>query len=200
MNRSAQLQRRPHESAPYHHGDLARALVKAGSDILAESGVDALTLRAVTRRAGVSATAATPHFGNLTGLRSAIAAKGYEALATRLNAAKGGNTLEAGMAYIGFARANPDLFRLMFRRTMLDFSIPALAEASACAFATLETLAGQAPDDGSSPARMAGLWGRVHGLAVLAIDGMLIPFLGDDSDETVTGFLMRALGEGGSAR
>lgn len=199
MNRASPPQRRPHEGAPYHHGDLVRTLVEAGSEILAESGIEALSLRAVTRRAGVSATAATPHFGNLTGLRSAIAATGYEALASRLSAAQGSDTIWAGMTYIGFARTHADLFRLMFRRAMLDFDSPALAEASARAFCALKILSGQTSGDSFNPARMAGLWGRVHGLAMLAIDGMLIPFLGEDSDEAMMDFLRRALGEGGSA-
>lgn len=202
MSRASQPQCPPHEDAPYHHGDLARTLVEAGSEILAEAGVEALTLRAVTRRAGVSATAATPHFGNLTGLRSAIAATGYDALACRLNAAQGADAVQAGMAYLDFARTNPDLFRLMFRREMLDFGHPALAEASTRAFSVLKALSGRTEsgaNDKPDPARLAGLWGRVHGLAVLSIDGMLSPFTDEASDDDVTKFLRCALEQGGTS-
>ncbi|MCA9840402.1 MAG: TetR family transcriptional regulator, partial [Trueperaceae bacterium] len=38
----------------YHHGDLRDALLEAAKEMIAESGVEALTLRAVARHAGVS--------------------------------------------------------------------------------------------------------------------------------------------------
>ncbi|GAB6854682.1 TetR-like C-terminal domain-containing protein [Asaia astilbis] len=155
-------------------------------------GVEALTLRGVTRHAGVSATAAVPHFGTLTGLRSALAAQGYTEHAQRLLCALEGEidgrergvgsclqsesratSFAAGAAYIEFALDNPDLFRLMFRRALLDYTQFDLAIASDRAFQALRSLSGKDVAVPARPALMAGLWGRVHGLAVLAIDDML---------------------------
>jgi len=186
-------------SPPYHHGDLANALLEAGRALLASDGLEALSLRAVTRRAGVSATAAVPHFGNLAGLRAALAAEGYRELALALGEASSAH--QAGMAYIRFALANPNLFQLMFRRALLSERSEALQSASQSAFEALRGLAqgldtATGRDEGSA-ARMAGLWGRVHGLAMLAIDGMLSPMIAAEGFQTVEGFLAKALDSGG---
>lgn len=57
---------------PYHHGDLRSALVRAGVELAREGGLNALTLRAATRRAGVSAGAAYRHFANHEDLTFAV--------------------------------------------------------------------------------------------------------------------------------
>jgi len=186
-------------SPPYHHGDLANALLEAGRALLATGGLEALSLRAVTRRAGVSATAAVPYYGSLAGLRAALAAQGYRELALVLG--KASTAHEAGMAYIRFAIANPNLFQLMFRRALLLESSEALQSASQAAFEALRGLAqGLDPATGGEEggaARMAGLWGRVHGLAMLAIDGMLSPMIAAEGFDNVEGFLAKALDSGG---
>src|SRR5262245_7555964 len=58
------------EAAPYHHGALREALLKAAETVLRRDGLAGLTLRAVAREAGVSHAAPTHHFGDLTGLLS----------------------------------------------------------------------------------------------------------------------------------
>lgn len=63
--------------APYHHGDLHEALLKAAELVLERDGLAGLTLRAVAREAGVSHAAPTHHFGDLTGLVSELAAIGF---------------------------------------------------------------------------------------------------------------------------
>ncbi|MCG4958224.1 TetR family transcriptional regulator, partial [Alistipes finegoldii] len=65
------------KARPYHHGDLAPALLEAAERVLKRDGVEKLTLRAVAREAGVSHTAPQHHFGDLTGLLSELAAIGY---------------------------------------------------------------------------------------------------------------------------
>ncbi|MFE3732515.1 TetR family transcriptional regulator, partial [Nocardia sp. NPDC059154] len=40
-------------NAPYHHGDLPSALVRAAVELLEEGGAGELSLRAAARRAGV---------------------------------------------------------------------------------------------------------------------------------------------------
>ncbi len=160
----------------YHHGNLRAALLNSARHLLEEQGIAALGLRAITRHAGVSSAAATPHFGNLTGLLSALAGMGYEELAATLSPVleKGGHA--TGMAYVRFAILNPGLFTLMFRSDAIDRSTPALALASSRTSAMLtQVIEGMQERQASHTCAgtRAALWGRVHGLAVLAIDGFL---------------------------
>jgi len=46
----------------YHHGDLRSALLQASLALIDESGIGALSLREVARKAGVSHNAPYPHF------------------------------------------------------------------------------------------------------------------------------------------
>src|SRR6201985_1554651 len=68
---------KPGGEARYHHGALHEALLKAAEKVLERDGLQGLTLRAVAREAGVSHAAPTHHFGDLTGLVSALAAIGF---------------------------------------------------------------------------------------------------------------------------
>src|ERR1700750_1746429 len=112
---------------PYHHGDLKTALLTVAEQILEQHGVQELTLRAIARAAGVSHAAPNNHFGDLTGLLSELAALGFARFGAQLAAAMahGGDDARRrmtamGLAYVGFARAQPGLFALMFRNDRLD--------------------------------------------------------------------------------
>lgn len=164
---------------PYRHGNLPAALLQAARAILAEEGLAGLKLRAITRRAGVSHTAAAPHFGDLTGLLSELAATGFEALVAEMLGAEPARAtpLAIGRGYLAFALREPALFSLMYRRDMLDPAHPRLRAAQAAADAALSRAAGR-PDhpERLSPAeagRQAMAWATVHGLATLAIAGQL---------------------------
>jgi AcrR family transcriptional regulator len=170
---------------PYHHGDLRTAVLAAAEKILEREGSDALSLRAVARAVGVSHTAPKNHFGDLEGLLSELAAVGYRRYGEALVAAMDAAGIEPrirmtamGRAYVGFARAHPGLFQLMFRSERLDMSRPALREAiestrQALRNATLSIT----PDKPVAPLRLAARatasWALVHGFAMLLLDGRL---------------------------
>ncbi len=169
---------------PYHHGDLPAALLSAAGEILRTEGLPALTLRAVARRAGVSHMAPAPHFGDLSGLLSELAAVGYRLFNEALRHAQenpGARSVPQATAhaYVGFARDEPAMFLLMFRSERLDFARPALAEAVAEASRLLMRSAepdAAEPPDGDGLAifgRAVGRWSVVHGFAMLLIDGRL---------------------------
>lgn len=109
-----------HEARPYHHGDLSRALILAGRRILEKEGPAALSLRAVAREAGVSPAAPYHHFKDKGDLLAAVASEGWHELGEAIVKARGAapdlkRGLDAiGFAYVTFARANPNLYRLMY--------------------------------------------------------------------------------------
>lgn len=167
---------------PYHHGNLRAELVSAGIAMLEEVGLGGLTLRGIAARAGVSHAAPQRHFGNLRGLLTAIAAEGFRrhAAATRAvlreGAAREVRRLAALEGYAAFARAHPELFRLMFSDLHCDLADPELREAGAESYGVLADIArGLDPEGGPDAQRKAEvfLWSLAHGYATLAISGML---------------------------
>ena len=133
------------ERQGYHHGDLRRALLEAAEVELAEKGPEGFTLRGCAKRAGVSHAAPAHHFGDVSGLLSALAAEGFERFlkttAARMNTADPGDSrarlVAMGLGYIDFARANPALFSLMFSSRKADFQDGKLQQAAAASFEQL---------------------------------------------------------------
>ena len=132
-------------SESYHHGDLRRALLEAAGAILQESGAPALSLRGIARRAGVSHMAPYHHFAGRGELVAALAADGFERLATAMRdameSATGADPVErlraCGVAYVVFAVRNPEMFQLMFGRELADSSAhPELRQAARAAYGT----------------------------------------------------------------
>ena len=178
-------------SRRYHHGELGPALLAAALSLLAEDGVEALSLRAVARRAGVSAMAPYRHYADKNALVAAVAAHGFVALGDALRAADGaaqpGRALVAqAVAYVRYALANPMLFRLMFGAKRPDaLPDPALEAAGAATYAVLSRrVAAETPPEQDRDARTIGCWSLVHGLALLFLDGEIRPRL-DDADEAI---------------
>ena len=174
----------------YHHGDLRRALLAAAEAELIEKGPDGFTLRGCAKRAGVSHAAPAHHFGDATGLLSALASEGFERFLSAMKARAeavaqddaDARLIAAGLGYIDFARANPALFRLMFSSGKPDGSNAALCTAAGSAFGYLAQaaahLAGPEPLSSLKGRRqLAALWAMAHGLADLLLSGR-ITFLG----------------------
>ena len=153
--------------------------------IIQHDGVEALTLRAVGERLGVSRTALYRHFADKSALLAAVAREGFRMLRLALVEAweKGGRGRTGfdamGLAYVRFAVENPSHYRVMFggfvaRRPRLR-SWP--QEASGAFQALVDALVEQQQaglvrkDDPLQLARY--IWSLVHGIAMLAIDGQL---------------------------
>ncbi|MEC7761154.1 MAG: TetR-like C-terminal domain-containing protein [Pseudomonadota bacterium] len=167
----------------YHHGNLKPALVQAGLDILREQGLERLSLRACAERVGVSHMAPKNHFGNVTGLLSAISAEGFVALKAEMEHGLGEAPTRserrdaAFRGYVAFAKANPALFELMFTRRLVDFTDPVLkGPMSDCAAILRQLSAGMIWDKDAAPdadmrAQMLN-WCIVHGFAQLSVQGV----------------------------
>ncbi len=189
---------------PYHHGDLRAALLTAAEAELAEKGVEAFSLRSVAKRAGVSHAAPAHHFGDANGVLTALAALGFqEFLATqhafeaRAPKTPRDQLIAAGLGYVGFARARPALFRLMFGSERTNYANPALKAAADDAIVHLMT---QVKLVGGNLAQdVTAVWATAHGLADLIIAGRIkvISEMEEGALQTMlTGILARSLPEG----
>lgn len=170
----------------YHHGDLRSALIDAGMHALAGGSVDALSLRALAREAGVSATAVYRHFPDKDALLRALAAAGLDRMAeqqaTASKAAAGAGPVAAfcasGAAYVRFAIREPELFRLIWKVAPEGDLLSVPVDESHPAMAGLRRAVDQvAPPSTSAGDRRAialRCWGLVHGLAMLALDRQVV--------------------------
>ena len=101
----------------YHHGNLRRALLDEALAVIADKGVEGLSLREVSSRVGVSHTAPYHHFADKTALVHALAHEGMALMDERMAAAEreAGDDpklrlLGIGMAYVTFAVERPDYY------------------------------------------------------------------------------------------
>jgi AcrR family transcriptional regulator len=126
--------------------------------MLEKEGLERLSLREVARRAGVSHNAPYRHFPDRDSLLAALAAEGFREFGDALEKRP---RREMGEAYVEFALAHPQRFRLMFggQRGMSD---QRAYEALKASFVDLG-------DDAQYAA--AAAWALVHGLAHLLLDG-----------------------------
>ncbi|MFD2091635.1 TetR/AcrR family transcriptional regulator [Blastococcus deserti] len=161
---------------PSADADLRTTLLRATAQVVAESGVGEVSVRALARAAGVSHAAHRHHFASRTGLLTALAAEGHRLLAAALEEATATSFLEAGVAYVGFAHDHPGHFAVMFTPDALDGEDPELVAARARTFGVLsagvESLAAQGRVEDARAAVVAA-WSLVHGLATLAATGNL---------------------------
>lgn len=160
-------------------GDLRQRILDTGRALLEARGPAALSMREVAREAGVTHQAPYHHFANREAILAEIVAMGFEELADGLAAANEGiarkgrraGAVATGTAYIGFALANPGLFRIMFRHDAVDpANAPGAQRAGGRAHAQLlrmvEMVHGKADDELATV-----YWAQAHGLACLLIDG-----------------------------
>lgn len=165
-------------SQTYHHGDLRETLMAAALESIAQDGTEKLSMRALARQAGVSATAPYRHFPSKRCLLAALATRGFRLLEAALregrNQADSGieaRLVASGLGYLNFARDNQTIYELMFSTVVEDFSEYAdLQQASESAYAELleimDEVVASRPEDGLSASQLGGVvWSAVHGLA-----------------------------------
>jgi AcrR family transcriptional regulator len=160
----------------YHHGDLPTSILRAAGEILEKEGLEAVTLREVARRAGVSHNAPLRHFPDREGLLAALAGEGFRELGEAQRVAtETGGPRGLGESYVRFALAHPQRFRLMFGGRVAISSHPALKAAAMTTFdSVVKAMAARVPGPGARDAAVAA-WSLVHGLALLLLDDRIAP-------------------------
>nr|WP_216607141.1 TetR/AcrR family transcriptional regulator [Arthrobacter sp. 260] len=178
-------------------------MIDAGTGLAREGGPDAVVLREVTRRAGVTPNAAYRHFTDKGALLWAVSLAAQSRLAAAMedelsaiddgarqdDAAMARARLRAvGAGYLRFAQTEPGLFRTAFANHV-DLRDAATGDSAGphgrTPFQLLSDALDALVDAGVLPVdRRAGAefvaWSSVHGLAMLVIDG---PLRGLDPDQ-----------------
>ncbi len=170
-----------HRKRRYHHGNLGPSALARGRQIVTLHGPAALTLRGLARDLGVTATSLVRLYGNLAGMRAAVA----ESVLDKLRA-------EAGVAprrplrvndvagrWVDFAATHANLYRLLCGEGwhlpgpgrgfhgMLALPSPRRSLEDAILQRT------RRPGNGAGDREQARYLGSViHGLALARIDGV----------------------------
>jgi AcrR family transcriptional regulator len=178
----------------YHHGNLRATLIEAALELAREGGPEAVVLREVSRRAGVSHNAAYRHFADRDALLQAVCERCMGALARLMEAgitavdpadrslAAARERLRAtGLAYIDFALSEPGWFRTAFSVPPGLGYLDDGEGVGESGLGPLELLGAQLDGvlaaGGLAPERRPGAefaaWAAVHGLAMLLLEGPL---------------------------
>ncbi len=170
----------------YHHGNLRAALIDSALAVIIEKGAEAVTIREVAARTGVSHAAPYRHFPDKNALMAAVAKEGFDLMVARMRrrmAAFPDDPLQrlkfCGIGYIEFALDHPAHYRVMFGPGQDPLrASEALKLSSAASFQTLfdAITACQAKGvvHGGDPMAMAlSCWAMVHGFSMLVIDGLV---------------------------
>ncbi len=175
----------------YHYGDLRNTLLEVASEMLKEGGIEDISLRKISSRVGVSRTAPYHHFKNKNALLCGIAEEGFKQL-HHINKNTFNNdrfSMEEKFSlyihqYVNFAKDNSELYELMFGRTiwkqknstqeLKDVAYPCFQHQVEMTnqWQKLKLLNSSDNDENDALRVSQVLWGTIHGIAKLLIDGI----------------------------
>lgn len=166
----------------YHHGDLRQQLVNALAILIEEQGATGFSVSEACRRAGVSTAAPYRHFTDRDDMLRAVATDAKQRMAAAFRAAASAHphgsaaaVFAIGKAYLDFADAQPNVFRLVFSLDDEEFEDLRCAgeECGAVVDAQVAAYLGLPVDHPGVMRVSFPLWTFVHGLAFMKIDRML---------------------------
>lgn len=197
---------------PYHHGDLREELLRIALRLGREQGPSAITIRQVTREAGVSPTSAYRHYRDQAALLSAVAAVAGRELQAAFDDTLVRNAAESARhklmacceTYVDFATTNKNFFDCIVASQEFGlahvFDIPesTIANPGAVGNSEVPTYTAFADliydivkEQGTTveishvDAAIVAVWSAVHGLAALLNNGYLDVY-GDEKKQTIT--------------
>jgi len=175
------------DSTNYHHGDLYSSLLTTATEMIAEGGIESLSLRKLALRIGVSRTAAYHHFKDKNDLLIAIAAQGFVSWKAQAEQIFNDDNLTERNKYqafvhfyVQFATENSAIYQLMFGGTLWkDKQSPSkLKEVAYPSFQFQVEITKAWQEKGVLPNSPSALrlaqvtWATLHGIAQLVIDGI----------------------------
>jgi len=174
----------------YHHGDLRDALVQAALGEVELGGPEAISISALAKKLGVSQPAPYKHFADREALLVAVAAEAFRQFSAMLREqirkpSKRSKLSRFAQTTLDFGLRRNGIYRLMFASRVMACA-PKGSELHAAAMETFELLleALEAPAVGMLRERSAlKIWAALHGVVMLAEQGLLTGQLGNVSRE-----------------
>jgi AcrR family transcriptional regulator len=177
-----------------------RALLGAAAELLDSGGPDAVTLREVGARAGVSRGAPYRHFADKESLLTAVAAESWERIGDHMHALQSDSRLlpceklrAALIALITVSRQQPHLYQLMFSTPAGDPAAAVRAAQRSCD--EFLAIAAAVVDEQNAQRYAAVLLTGAHGAAGLEMSGLLTTDKWHTTAEELTDTLIAVVAE-----
>lgn len=156
------------------------AILEAARDLIATGGIEAMSMRAVAERVGVSATAIYHHYVNKQALVDAVVRRAFERFGAEMEAATDreprgslARVRAFGEAYVRFALEHEAYFRIIFSiaaPTLRDIDdLPAGAGYPLLCETIEDAMASGEIRRGDVHLMAHYLWAHVHGVVTLAL-------------------------------
>lgn len=164
-------------------------ILQAAVELVRTGGPEALNARALAKALGCSTQPIFRNYSGMEALRAAVLEEAYRRYrdfrAPRIAASDAPAYKAAGMAYIAFARAEPQLFRLLYMRDRTDGREGPEKEDWSTSLVAVERYTGL--DHSRAELFHLEMWAFVHGIAAMEATGYL-----DLDPETVSTMLTDA--------
>jgi AcrR family transcriptional regulator len=171
----------------YHHGNLYKTLLQTGEEWIRTRGMEAFSLRACAKAAGVAHSAPGHYFKEVGEIFTEIGVRTFERLADFIIQSKQAEPdadplFAVCSAYVQFARQDPKLFQMLFHSDRINRGSERFQRAGELAFRELALAIDPDPKKRQpNHAKILFAWSQIHGLAMLSIDGPMAPVGGNRS-------------------
>jgi len=193
----------------YHHGNLREALLGATHHIVENDGLEAVSLRAIARKAGVSHGAPANHFASKQELLTAYVADAFAGLAdvcedlyaNSIDLPPRDQFLRIATVLLNFALQRPNTFRLMMRSEWFDTEQAEVKTPRQRIYNILEGHLIQQNQKAVQPrfaarTKAIAAWSLIHGYATLRSEGVLSSGKDEISGEDRALSILQALMDG----
>jgi AcrR family transcriptional regulator len=161
----------------YHHGDLHGAALSAALELLEQGGMDAVSMRAVASKVGVTHRALYRWFPDREALLLELAATGFQCLAEALSQRtiitdQKTPPFQFTTCYLRFALSRPHLYCLSMSQSRTSLALcPRLKASTTAVIETCQRVLGS--QFGARRDDIITLWALLHGLYDLYSNGLI---------------------------
>jgi len=180
---SVNMKAKQKRTAGQKHGDLRAELLREGLTLLDTKGIESVTIRAVSRNAGVAHSAPANHFPSRQAMLTAIAAIVFADLADLTVEAMTDLADKPEQAIQAFAETcfqfafdTPNRYQLLWQRQLIDQDDPALAKEMDRVYSALLSLLQQDTVNHRVDIETdaIAIWSMIHGYISMRLDGNLV--------------------------